>query len=53
MMATKIFGYTGFVFILCFLAYGFWEWNCVNGGRPSPENRVTFPRSPPCLPPCH
>jgi hypothetical protein len=27
MLTTKIFGYTGFVVIVCFLAYGFWEWN--------------------------
>jgi hypothetical protein len=26
MLATKILGYTSFVFILCFLAFGFWTW---------------------------
>ncbi len=26
MLMTKIFGYAGFVVIVCFLAYGFREW---------------------------
>jgi hypothetical protein len=26
MLATKILGYTSFVFILCFLIFGFWTW---------------------------
>jgi membrane-anchored protein YejM (alkaline phosphatase superfamily) len=26
MLVTKILGYTGFVFILCFLLFGFWQW---------------------------
>jgi hypothetical protein len=26
MLATKILGYTSFVFIVCFLIFGFWTW---------------------------